>query len=330
VSNIIIAEGAVLGQDQCVGGTTPTPLSDGKGPRAGRWVGGLVGLRKRTVVLAVAPAVLLVAAFLGAPIVEGVRFSFSSWGGTGDPVWVGLSNYRATFTGSFGSTLALTARYSLLSMAGIIVIALVLAEAVRSGVRGSSFYRVVWFLPGIAPLAAVSVFWSMAFQPLGGAIDAVLGDLGLGANYAWLAGPATAIYPIIAVTIWASVGFAFLLLLGAMQHVPVSLYEAAKIDGASAPRMFVSITVPLIRPVLTVVALLELIWTFNGFTVIWAMSMGGPGYATSTLPVLVYREAFQNLDFGLASSMAVVGGVILMIVGTVSLRLGQSRQEVAR
>jgi len=115
-----------------------------------------------------------------------------------------------------------------------------------------------------------------------------------------------------------------------MEQVPISLYEAAKIDGASGVRMFFAITVPLIRPVLTVVALLELIWTFNGFTVIWAMTMGGPGYATSTLPVLVFKEAFQDLNFGLASAMAVVGGVILMIVGIVSLRVGQSRQEVAR
>ncbi len=216
-------------------------------------------------------------------------------------------------------------------MAGIVIVALVLAEAVRSGARGSTFYRIVWFLPGIAPFAAVGVFWSLAFQPSGGAVDAVLGDVGLGSNHAWLAGSSTAIYPIIAVTIWASVGFAFLLLLGAMPAgASVSLYEAARIDGAGGVRMFFAITVPLIRPVLTVVALLELIWTFNGFTVIWAMTMGGPGYATSTLPVLVYKEAFQDLNFGLASSMAVVGGLILMIVGIVSLRVGQSRQEVAR
>jgi len=320
----------VIVEDQFTSGAPATPPADGKGPPAGRWAGGVVGLRRRTVVLAVGPAVVLLAAFLGAPIVEGIRFSFSSWGGTGDPVWVGLSNYRATLTGSFGSTLALTARYSFLSMAGIVVVALVLAEAVRSGARGSAFYRIVWFLPGIAPLAAVSVFWSIAFQPLGGAVDAVLGDLGLGSNYAWLAGSSTAIYPVIFVTIWASVGFAFLLLLGAMQQIPISLYEAAKIDGASGARMFFALTLPLIRPVLTVVALLELIWTFNGFTVIWAMTMGGPGYATSTLPVLVFKEAFQDLNFGLASSMAVVGGVILMIVGIVSLRVGQSRQEAAR
>src|SRR5579863_10346084 len=99
----------VIVEDRLTRGATRATLAGGKGPPAGRWVGGLVGLRRRTVVLAVAPAMLLVAVFLGAPIVEGIRFSFSSWGGTGSAVWVGLGNYRATFTGSFGSTLALTA-----------------------------------------------------------------------------------------------------------------------------------------------------------------------------------------------------------------------------
>ena len=123
----------VIVDEQLTGGAAPALLAERKGPPAGRWAGGVVGLRRRTVVLAVGPAVVLLAAFLGAPIVEGIRFSFSSWGGTGNAVWVGLSNYRATFTGSFGTTLGLTARYSFLSMAGIVIVALVLAEAVRSG-----------------------------------------------------------------------------------------------------------------------------------------------------------------------------------------------------
>jgi raffinose/stachyose/melibiose transport system permease protein len=306
-------------------------VSTGSASRPGRAarrraLGG--GVRRRTIVLAVSPALVLVACFFGVPIVQGIRFSFSSWGGTGPIIWDGLNNYRQTFTASFASTLLLTVRYSVLSMAGIMAVALGLAAAVSAGVRGSTFYRIVWFLPGVAPLAAVGVFWSAAFQPGQGVVNAILGSLGLGNEHAWLAETSTAIYPVIAVTIWASVGFAFLLLLGAMEQIPVSLYEAARIDGAGKVRAFFSITLPLVRPVATVVALLELIWTFNGFTIIWAMTLGGPGTATSILPVLVYRDAFQNLDFGLASSMAVVGGVILMIIGIVSLKVGQSRQQV--
>jgi ABC-type sugar transport system permease subunit len=288
--------------------------------------GGLFSRRHLIVVATIGPAVALLLLFLGVPMVEGVRLSFSSWGGTGPITWAGLSNYRSMFSQGFTSSLWLTLKYSLLSMVGIIVISAGLAAAVSGGVKGSRFYRVIWFLPGIAPLSAVAVFWSSAFQPVQGAANAALGAIGLGDNHAWLGTPSDAIYPIIFVTIWVSVGFAFLLLLGAMEQVPVSLYEAARLDGASALRMFRSVTLPLIKPVITVVALLELIWNFNGFTTIWGMSEGGPGYSTSTLPIIVYKQAFQETNFGLASAMAVVSGVILIVIGIVALRISRNAQ----
>lgn len=271
----------------------------------------------------IAPAVLLLAAFLGVPIVEGIRLSFSQWGGTGPITWAGLSNYRSMLGAGFTSSLWLTVKYSVLSMAGVVAIATGLAAAVSGRVAGSRLYRVIWFLPGIAPVAAVAVFWSAAFQPVQGAADAILGAIGLGNTHAWLGTPDQAIYPTVFVTIWTSVGFAFLLLLGAMEQIPVSLYEAARLDGAGPLRIFTSVTMPLIRRVFAVVALLELIWTFNGFTTIWGMTEGGPGYSTSTLPIFVYKEAFQQTDFGVASSMAVVGGAILVVVGLVALRLSR-------
>ena len=224
----------------------------------------------------------------------------------------------------------LTAKYSLLSTVGIIIVATLLAAAVSAGVKGGRFYRVIWFLPGIAPIAAVSVFWSLAFQPTSGVVDAALGHLGLGSTHAWLSSSSLAIYPIVFVTVWASAGFAFIVLLSGMEQIPVEFYEAARLDGASWTRVFRSIMLPLVRPVIGVVALLEAIWTFNGFTVIWGMTQGGPGYATSTLPVLVYRQAFEETNFGPASSMAVIGGVILVVLGSVMLRLSQSRQGPQR
>jgi len=286
--------------------------------------------RRRRILLllfTIGPTVALLALFLGVPLVEGLRLSFSSWGGTGPIRWDGISNYRSVFSGQFLTSLELTAKYSVLSMAGIMIAATVLAASVSARVAGFRFYRVIWFLPGIAPVSAVAVFWSTAFQPVQGAVNAILGALGLGNAHAWLGTPNDAIYPVIFVTIWTSVGFAFLLILGAMEQIPTSLYEAARIDGASTLRMFRSITMPLIRPVFTVVALLELIWTFNGFTTIWGMTEGGPGYSTSTLPVIVYRAAFQETAFGQASAMAVVGGAILVVVGVVALRISSRRVE---
>lgn len=289
---------------------------------------GIVGSRYSTLVLALAPAALLMVLFLGVPAIAGIVLSFSDWHGIGDVTFVGFDSYVTALTDSpFFTSLALTARFATLTTVGIVVIATLLAAAVSGRMRGSAFYRVVWFLPGIAPIAAIGVFWSAAFQPHQGIVNVVLGAVGLGSDHAWLSESASAIYPPIFVTIWASVGFAFLLLLGSMEQIPVATYEAARIDGAGPVRTFFSITLPLIRPVLAVTAVLELIWQFNGFTVVYAMTQGGPGFATSLLPVLVYKQAFQMTDFGLASAMAVMGGIILILVGLFSLRLSRSRQE---
>lgn len=313
--------------------TTNHPITEPVGTRTERSVTkpartGIVGARRSTTLIAVLPAVLLMALFVGFPAVQGIRISLSDWGGFGPVDFTGFGNYTSAITDSpFVSSLGLTAVYALLSMAGIVVIATLLASAVSARMAGSPFYRVVWFLPGIAPMAAVGVFWGIAFQPKSGIVNVFLGAIGLGSGHAWLASESASIYPTIFVTIWANVGFAFLLILGAVEQIPVSTYEAAKLDGASAIRTFFSITLPLIRPVLTVTAVLELIFQFNGFTVIWAMTQGGPGYATSVLPVLVYKEAFQQVSFGPASAMAVMGSALLIVVSLFGIRLSRSKQE---
>ena len=289
---------------------------------------GIVGARRWTIALAVLPAVILMLIFVGAPAIQGIRIAFSDWQGFGDVDFSGTQNFVAAFADDkFVSSLAVTVLYAVLSMVGIVVIATLLAASVSARMKGSVFYRVVWFLPGVAPVAAVGVFWAIAFQPRSGIVNVLLGAIGLGSDHAWLASDNLSIYPTIFATIWANVGFAFLLILGAAEQIPVSTYEAARIDGAGVVRTFFSITLPLIRPVLAITAVLELIFQFNGFTMIWAMTQGGPGFATSILPVLIYKEAFQQTNYGLASAMAVMGGVLLVVIGLVSIRLSRSRQE---
>lgn len=289
---------------------------------------GIVGSRRSTLALTVLPAVLLMVLFVAVPAIEGLRISFSDWSGFGSVDFIGFDNYVDAIQNSpFLGSLLITAIYSVASMVGIIVIATLLAAAVSARMKGAAFYRVVWFLPGIAPVTAAGVFWAIAFQPKTGIVNVFLGAIGLGNSHAWLASPNLSIYPTIFVTIWANVGFAFLLLLGAMEQIPTSVYEAARIDGSGPVRTFFELTLPLVRPVLAITAVLELIFQFNGFTIIWSMTQGGPGYATSTLPVLIYTQAFQLTHFGLGGAMAVMGGVLLIIAGLFSIRLSRSRQE---
>jgi ABC-type sugar transport system permease subunit len=277
--------------------------------------------------LAVAPALVLLLVFAGVPLVQSVWLSFTDWGGVNAPHLIGAANYRGALSdGDVAHATVVTAEFAVLTTVGIVALATLLAAVVSAGVRGAAFYRVVWFLPGIAPVTAVAIFWSQSVAPGQGAVNVVLGWLGLGDMHAWLSETKTAIYPTAAAAVWAGVGFAFVLILGATEQIDVSVYEAATIDGAGRFRQFFSITLPLIRPVLAITTMLEFVWAANGFTMVWAMTGGGPGNATTTLPVLIYEKAFQFSEYGMASAMAVLSGVVLFLLGLVGLRMSRSAQ----
>lgn len=273
------------------------------------------------------PALLLITLFLGGAIVQAIVVSLSDWRGIGNVNFIGVDNYVSLLTDpDTRTTLSTTLLYAAGTTVGIVVVAVLLAAAVSGNVRGSRWYRVIWFLPGIAPGAAVAIFWSTAFQPHFGAVNIVWRALGGSGDSALLANPATAIIPVILVSVWSGTGFAFLLLLGAMEQIPETIYEAARVDGASRARQFFTITLPLARPVIAVTSMLNFIWAFNGFTLVWAMTQGGPGNATATLPVVVYKTAFTFAEYGPAAALAVVGSIILIVVGAVGIRMSRSEQ----
>lgn len=281
------------------------------------------GRDARLALLLLSPAIAVLVVFFGLPLVDLVITSLSNWSGVGDRTFVGVTNYVNLLSdGSTWSALTRSVTLGLGTAIGISIIATLLAALVSGGIAGSNIYRIVWFLPAIAPPSAVAVFWALSVQPRSGVVNAALGALGLGDDHAWLAEPSSALWVIIAVAIWQGAGFAFLVILGAMEEVPVSTYEAAAIDGAGPIRQFFFITLPLVRPVVAMVLLLETIWAFNGFTLVWGMTQGGPGDATTILPVQVYKAAFQNGNFGTAAAISVVGGVILLVVGFVGNWLG--------
>jgi ABC-type sugar transport system permease subunit len=288
------------------------------------------GFSPLSLIVGIGPAVLLFVVFLGVPIVQSLQLSFSDWGGVGSVKWAGLRNYSTIFSnGEVYHSLLTTVEFSLLASASMILVATFLAAAVNAGIRGGSLYRILWFLPVVAPGPAVGVFWSLAFQPGQGVANAFLGALGLGRNHTWLARSDTALYPPVLAAVWAGVGLAFLLILGAMRSIPLDVYEAARIDGASPLKQFWFLTLPLIRPVLITTAMLEVIWNANSFTLLWAMTQGGPGYATSVLPVYVYKQAFAFSEFGSAAAAATLGGAVLLIFGMLMLRASKSQRQAA-
>jgi len=274
------------------------------------------------------PVFVLLFVFLALPMINSVKLSFSRWGGLGPLEAVGLNNYKFLFTDpQMRYSSRITIFYAFTVAFFVVAIGTLLAAAVSANVRGHKAMKLIWFFPGIAPPTAVAIFWSSGFQPESGVVNILLGKIGLGNNHAWLASSDTALFPVIFVGVWSAVGFAFLVILGAVEQIPVSLREAALVDGANMRQQFTKITLPLIRPILMTIFTLEIIWTFNGFTVVWAMTNGGPSDSTSILPILAYKEAFRYGRFGTAAAMAVITGIFLMVVGTIGIRLSRSEQQ---
>lgn len=289
---------------------------------------GLNAINIRSAQITLIPVFVLLFIFLALPMFNSIKLSVSRWGGLGPLESVGFDNYKFLFSDAqMRYSSRITIFYAFTVAFFVVAIGTLLAAAVSANVRGHKSMKIIWFFPGIAPPTAVAIFWSSGFQPESGVVNVILGKLGLGSNHAWLASSDTALYPVIFVGVWSAVGFAFLVILGAVEQIPVSLREAALVDGANMRQQFTKITLPLIRPILMTIFTLEIIWTFNGFTVVWAMTNGGPSDSTSILPILAYKEAFRYGRFGTAAAMAVITGIFLMIVGTIGIRLSRSEQQ---
>ncbi|WP_314177485.1 carbohydrate ABC transporter permease [Streptomyces winkii] len=279
----------------------------------------------------VAPALVLMALLIAYPVAESVHISLGSWDGIGSVTYRGLANYRRLVGDSLVQQSIVT---SLVFFAGTVgfsvLIAILLANAINRKVPGARVFKTVWFLPVIVPVSAAGVFWSNSFQPSTGVANTVLGSLGLGDGHAWLASSSTALTVTIFVAVWTQTGYAMLILLGAMDTIPPDVHEAATLDGVSEAGRLFRITLPNIVPMIGTVTTLMSVFSFNAFGVIYAMTQGGPGNATSILPVLVYKQSFIDQDYGYGSATAVVTTLIVSVIGVVVLQLFRQQRLDAR
>jgi len=262
-----------------------------------------------------APAFALVAIFICLPIALTLWMSlnevdqFGRFGG-----FVGLGHYLALFSDpQFIAAAWRTVIWTVSIVAATTVIALFLAVVLQQKFRGRALVRGLLLLPWATGLVIVSLLWRWMAHPDFGAIGRVVNAIGFPAlRVEWLGNPALAFPLMIWVGIWASIPFTTLVLAAGIQSIDTDLYEAATLDGASQWRLFRDITLPQLRPVLAVSILLNVIFVFNSFPIIWVMTEGGPAGATDTLITFLYRKGFRFYDMGAASATSVVVFAILL------------------
>ncbi len=242
--------------------------------------------------------------------------------------FVGLQNIidvlQGEFLTLFGQTMVFTLGTTLLPF----VIGFALALALNTRIAGSKVMRGLMLIPWLVPGVVVSFLWMWIFNANYGVMNALLQALGLiDEPQAWLAQPGTAMLAVIIAKTWQSFPWMMVMLLAGLQTVPRELHEAAEIDGAGTVRRFFAITVPQMRGIIGLVLLLEFIWNFQHFDIIYVLTGGGPAGSTQTFATAVYETAFQGFDLGHAGALGLLWLLLLMILVVVYVRFSEKGER---
>lgn len=275
------------------------------------------------------PALLLFAVFRAYPLVNGLWLSFTSARlGRSQYAFVGLSNYnRLLADDRFLVSLVNTAYYTVASTLPILALPLLLAVVLNRDVPLKALLRGAFFFPFTLSVVTVGLTWLWLLDPIVGPFSYYLKRIGLAVG-SLLAEPLTAMWGIVATSVWWVTGYYLVIYLAGLQDIPRHLYEAAAIDGAGAWRSFWSITLPLLRPVFLFVFVIHIIGSFQIFGQVFVMTQGGPGDATRTVVQHLYETAFQNLfAFGSASAMAWVLFAVILVFSVIQFRILRGHAE---
>lgn len=276
------------------------------------------------------PALLLYGIFVLFPYARAFPISLTSWRGvSADMPFIGLDNYRQLFEDSrFLDALSRNAQILVVLPIITITLALLFASLFTqggTGIRGSGFYRVVFFFPQIISAVIIGILFQYVYNPNMGLLNGVLRNVGLDAlTQTWLGNPATVLWAIVAVAIWSSVGFYMVIFIAGMQSIPTSFYEAAVLDGATRWSSFRDITLPLLWETIRTAMIYIAIFALDFFVLIQVMTGGGSTTASrraEVVAVYMYGEAFGRNRWGYSATIGIALLVLTLLLSIVVMRL---------
>lgn len=270
-----------------------------------------------------APALVLFTLFELFSLIYNVYMGFFEWNGFKTPVFVGLGNYDylfhdELFTNALGHNLIFVA-VALLVMTSM---AALLALLLDSGMPGAGLFRGLFFLPVIIPTVVVGLAWTRVYSVQGGLLNQLLGMIGLSSlQQDWLGNPQTALPAVLVVWVWRHLGYGVIMFSAGLLGITEDIKEAAALDGAGPWQTARYVMIPLLRPIIVIVALLYTIFAFKVFTLIFIMTGGGPYNATEVMNTYMYNNVFSYYDLGLGSAIANFGIVILIVLAFVRSKM---------
>lgn len=289
-------------------------MTASKASRKGRWTG----------LLYISPWILGFLVFQLYPIFSSFAYSFTNFDMLSVPDFIGAQNYQELFTEDydFYNTLWVTFAYVLMAVPLKLGFALAVALLLNAKIRGINTFRTVYYLPSIlGGSVTVAILWRFLFMQ-DGTVNTVLGTVGI-PPVPWLSSPDLALFSVSLLTVW-QFGSSMVLFLAGLQQIPGELYEAARVDGASRPRMFFRITLPMLSPILFFNLVMQMVNSFQEFTGAFVITGGGPMKSTYLYVMKLYDEAFHFFRMGYASALSWVLFVIIIAFTVVAFKTSGS------
>lgn len=242
--------------------------------------------------------------------------------------FIGLGNYfemihDAEFQNAFKNSII----YSVCFVPLVMVVGLLLAVLVNQKIHFRNGIRAMIFMPYVSNMVAIAIVWSLLLDPVDGIVNKTLRALGVSNAPMWLMGSKTALITVVMIAVWREVGLQFVTYLAALQDVPKELKEAAQIDGANRFQLFRFVTLPLLKNTTFLLIITSIITSLKNFTIIQVLTAGGPGNATTVLPLEIVDTAFSSARMGYASAQAMIMFVLVMVITAVQW-IGKNRSEI--
>ncbi|HCS74951.1 MAG TPA: sugar ABC transporter permease [Clostridiales bacterium] len=274
--------------------------------------------------IVVCSLVIFFSAFVVIPIIVVFIGSFHQWNPLkGEFSFLGLDNWKKVFGSDlFWLSMGNTVIFAAIATSFRVVLGLALSSALYSKlIKYKSLYRILYYLPTITPLVAVTFVWKFIFDPQIGLLDKLLQT-----NINWLFDSKYAMIAILILTIWKDFGYAVIIFLGGLYSLPRDCYEAAEVDGANSMQRFRWVTLPLLKPTVLFIVITSLISYFQTYIPVMVLTQGGPGTATYLSSYLIFDEAFTKYNFGYASALSFVLFVFIAIMTGISFKVSGSTQ----
>ncbi|MBN1297580.1 sugar ABC transporter permease [bacterium] len=251
------------------------------------------------------PTVIIITTFHVLPIFYSLGLSLFNWDLISEARFAGLRNFRLlAYDPLFWKSLWNTIYYTILSVPMTIIFSLMIAMLLNSKIKGIDAYRVIYFIPVITSINAVSIVWKLIYHPNFGLLNNILESVGI-PGQRWLLDPRWAMVSIVVMSVWKHLGYNVIIFLTGLKNIPNHLYEAATVDGAGKWSQFRNITWPLLSPVTFFILVMSIIGSFQVFAQIYMMTPGGgPMNSTMTVVFYLYKVGFGDFHFGYASAVA--------------------------